>query len=183
MAESPWLKTRMPLECLSIEEAAQSLQIHPSEVVRLLVQQGTFPPNLLLDPGLLESLCKASGIEVWWTQEPLPPEPGLALAQRCFEFMLAKSCIEPDCTRADNLFRGLSDASAGWLRRVANTLIREGILFTRMTHLGLMVGIRHASLAGVQDFVVHGGGTSAGEAITRLCNPLQPTTQVTSGDP
>ena len=66
--------------------------------------------------------------------------------------------VEPNTTRADNLFRGADVPRQTTLRRAVNALILEGQLASRMCATGLLISIRPGALADVRAFAEDGKG-------------------------
>jgi hypothetical protein len=151
---------------MTIDQVAKVLELHPFEVVRILVADGTLPSDLRLSEGDVERVRARGGLETWW--EGPPPVAAGERAERTLVRALARQVVsrgwvEPKSTRADNLFRGLDSERQRVLRRSVNALIREGVLASHMTAMGLVVSARPASVEGLREFAERGTG-----AIDRL---------------
>lgn len=147
------------LERMSLEQAARRLEIHPVEVIRILVRLDAFPANLRLDERDLERIRRAGGLRAFW--EPGTTGEAMSLLQALLAKLLAEDLVDPAGTRADNLFRGLAAAVQPPLRRLVNHLIREGLLITRMGEQGLSVGLSKERLSELREFVETGRGVIA----------------------
>lgn len=130
------------LRRLTVHQAAQVLDLHPFEVVRLLVAADALPGDLRLDASHLDRVRQRGGLEQWWDAAP-PPGPGRpqALVRAMLERLVEREIIEPRRTRADNLFRGLDPEGRAVLRRAVNILIRDQLFTSHMATEGLMVAL------------------------------------------
>jgi hypothetical protein len=130
---------------LTISAAARRLEIHPFDVVRLLVADGEgLPEDLRLTPEDLERVSQRGGLEHWWESPPraFPEEPPVrALVRAIVRRMMDRDLVDPHATRADNLFRGLDPATQVQLRKAVNLLIRDQLLTSRMAAEGLVVAL------------------------------------------
>lgn len=128
----------------TVDRAAQALELHPFDVVRILVADDALPPDLRLDASHLERVRQRGGLEQWWVSPP-PPPPGegraQALVRAMLERMIERAVVEPRRTRADNLFRGLDPEGQVVLRRAVNILIRDQLFTSHMATEGLMVAL------------------------------------------
>ena len=135
---------------MSIADAARRLEIHPFELVRLLVAEGHgLPDDLRLGPEDLDRARQRGGLEHWWDTPPMafPEEPHVrALVRAVVRRMMDRDLVDPHATRADNLFRGLDSSTQGQLRKAVNLLIREQLLTSRMDAVGLMVALHPAAM-------------------------------------
>ena len=149
---------------MSVEQVAKWLELHPFEIVRILVADGSLPSDLRLDAANVERIRAAGGLETWW-EGPPAAVAGQTSAQTIIRLLLAKvlekDYVEPRSVRADNLFRGLADEHQRGLRRAVNALIREGVLVSSMSATGLTLGIAAARLAEVRQFATSGAGPVA----------------------
>lgn len=146
---------------MSVEQVAKWLELHPFEIVRILVADGTLPSDLKLDANNVERVRVAGGLETWWDGPPAPSgaeSPDRALVRAMLRRMLEKGNVEPKVVRADNLFRGLDIENQRILRRAVNALIREGVLASSMSAMGLTVAITAAREPDVRTFAVEGSG-------------------------
>lgn len=135
---------------LTVAGAARRLEIHPFDVVRLLVADGDrLPADLRLGPDDLERVRARGGLEYWWETPPLafPEEPPVrALVRAIVRRMMDRDLVDPHTTRADNLFRGLDPETQVQLRKAVNLLIRDQLLTSRMAEEGLTVGLHPAAM-------------------------------------
>lgn len=135
---------------VSVADAARRLEIHPFELVRLLVAEGRgLPDDLRLGPEDIERARQRGGLEDWWETPPLafPEEPRVrALVRGVIRRMMDRDLVDPHATRADNLFRGLDAGTQVQLRKAVNLLIRDQLLTSRMDALGLMVALHPAAM-------------------------------------
>lgn len=146
---------------ITLEQAARWLELHPFDVVRILVADGSLPPDLRLEAAHVERIRGIGGLQTWWERPPAPESgesPERALVRALLRLMLEHGACEPEVTRADNLFRGLDAEHQQVLRRAVNALIREGCLVSTMTATGLSVAVRDAALADVRAFAEDGRG-------------------------
>lgn len=146
---------------IGIAEAARRLELHPFEVVRILVADGSLPGGLRLEPDALEGIRRIGGLQTWWSIELAPEgnEPETrAYVRALLRRMLDEDLVEPRTTRADNLFRGLADERQRRLRQSVNALIQHGCLFSQMSATGLAIGIRSSHADDVRVFAVEGIG-------------------------
>jgi CO/xanthine dehydrogenase Mo-binding subunit len=60
-------------QLLGVADAARRLELHPFEVVRILVADGSLPSALRLDAATLARVRSAGGLETWW-EAPATPE-------------------------------------------------------------------------------------------------------------
>ncbi len=146
---------------MSVEQVAKWLELHPFEIVRILVADGTLPSDLKLDANNVERVRVAGGLETWWEGPPAPgagEAPERALVRAMLRRMLEKGNVEPKVVRADNLFRGLDVENQRVLRRAVNALIREGVLASSMSAMGLTVAVSAGREPDVRAFAVEGAG-------------------------
>jgi hypothetical protein len=146
---------------MTVEQVAKWLELHPFEIVRILVADGSLPADLRLDASNVERVRAAGGLETWW-EGPPPVAPGQNAAQATVRQLLLKvldkQYVEPRTVRADNLFRGLDAEHQRGLRRAVNALIREGVLISSMSATGLTVAIAEARSADARQFAAEGTG-------------------------
>lgn len=130
---------------LSIATAARQLEVHPFDVVRLLVAESRrLPSDLRLSPEDLDHVRTRGGLEYWWEAPPMafPEEPFVrALVRAVVRRMMDRDLVDPHATRADNLFRGLDPQTQVQLRKAVNLLIRDQLFTSRMAAEGLMVAL------------------------------------------
>lgn len=146
---------------MSVEQVARWLELHPFEIVRILVADGSLPSDLRLDAGSVERVRVAGGLETWWDAAPAPEgnEPAhRALVRALLGKLVAKGHGEANPVRADNLFRGLDADSQRALRRSVNALIRGGILTSAMSATGLTIALASGRDAELQAFCADGSG-------------------------
>lgn len=133
----------------SIGRVAQALELHPFEVLRILVTMQALPRDLHLRPEDVEHLAASGGLEVWWhggrLADPRLRAPDVLL-QALAAQLLDRGVVDPDWTRADNLFRGLDGQSQAVVRRGVNAWIRSGAMGSRMSNRGLEVTVRRSGL-------------------------------------
>lgn len=141
---------------LSIEQAASQLELHPADLIRILVELNRFSEDLQVAKSDLERVRSVGHLQVWWT--PADNGDTLTLSQRLLRIMLDAGLVHPKHTRADNLFRGLRQEARPALRRVVNTLIREEVLHSQMGTQALMVGIHPNAVDDVRQFIKTGQG-------------------------
>jgi len=146
---------------MSVEQVAKWLELHPFEIIRILVADGSLPSDLKLDAGNVERIRIAGGLETWWEGAPSTDEgeaPARALVRGLLKMVVEKGYVEPKSVRADNLFRGLDAESQRNLRRAVNALIREGVLASSMSATGLTVTIATGRDEEVRTFAAAGTG-------------------------
>lgn len=147
----------------SVGRVAQALELHPFEVLRILVSMQALPRDLRLRPEDVQHLAAEGGLEVWWQagrlSEPRARTPSVLL-QTLAGQLLDRGVVEPDWTRADNLFRGLDASSQATVRRAVNAWIRSGKMGSRMSNRGLEVTVRRS---GLEHFRAVADGASAEE--------------------
>lgn len=141
---------------MTVDQAARWLEVHPFEVVRLLVSDEQLPGDLRLEPFHVERVRVRGGLETWWEEVPESGagEPrARTLARALMAAMIERDLVDPRTTRADNLFRGLDAESQVVLRRAVNALIKEQHLVSRMAAEGLTVAIAAGSVGEIHRFV------------------------------
>lgn len=146
---------------MSVEQVARWLELHPFEIIRLLVADGSLPSDLKLESTHVERIRLAGGLETWWEQPPVPSggeSQARALVRAMCTEMLNRKGVEPNYIRADNLFRGLDAANQLVLRGAVNALIKGGVFASSMSATGLTVSIVAAKAAEVRTFGDGGGG-------------------------
>lgn len=146
---------------LSVEQVARWLELHPFEIIRILVADGSLTSDLKLDSNNVERIRLAGGLETWW-EGPPTPQAGETLARAlvrtlCAE-VIAHGGVEPTYLRADNLFRGLEPQHQATLQRAVNALIKEGVLNCTMSATGKTISVVAARAADVRTFGEGGGG-------------------------
>jgi hypothetical protein len=149
---------------MSVEQVAKWLELHPFEIVRILVADGSLPSDLRLDAANVERVRLAGGLETWWEGPPAglqDPNPAQGLMRALLSRVIEKGYVEPKAVRADNLFRGLDAEHQRGLRRAVNALIREGVLVSSMSATGLTLAVASARLADVRQFAGEGKGPVA----------------------
>ena len=140
---------------MTVDQAARWLEVHPFDIVRLLVSDDQLPVDLRLDPFHVERVRVRGGLETWWEVVPtaVPGEPrARTLARMLIAAMVERDVVEPRYTRADNLFRGLDGESQVVLRRAVNALIKEQLLSSRMAAEGLTVTIPGSAVQDLHRF-------------------------------
>ena len=95
------------LERLTLPQAATRLGLHPTDLIRILAAGEGFPPNLRFDPSQLEMIRRRGGLQVWWREGEGHDSDPVDLSRRLLRQFMEHQLIEPEMTRADNLFRGL----------------------------------------------------------------------------
>jgi hypothetical protein len=131
--------------------------MHPFDVARVLSLRGPIAPDASIESGSVARLRADAGVECWWSGPPPDASPR-GLARSVLAYMLDRRHVDPSATRADNLFRGLEAGTRPILRSVVNELLQRGYLTSRMTPLGVYIGIVRQSLTAVQSFVDDGTG-------------------------
>ena len=146
---------------MSIEQVARWLEVHPFEIVRILVADGSLPPDLRLDAANAERVRLAGGLETWWEGPPVP-SPGehadRTLVRALLQQMVERGCVTPKFVRADNLFRGLDADHQRVLRRAVNALIKNAVVHSAMSATGLTLAIDASKLPQVRQFALEGQG-------------------------
>lgn len=134
----------------SVAQVATELEVHPFDVIRLLVADGgELPEGLRLDASDIERVRRRGGMEVWWEEPPLtfPQEPPVrAYIRGIIRRMMERELVDPHATRADNLFRGLDPVTQVQLRKAVNLLIRDQHFTSRMAPEGLMVALHPGAI-------------------------------------
>ena len=146
---------------MSIEQVARWLEVHPFEIVRILVADGSLPSDLRLDAANAERVRVAGGLETWWDGPPVasPGEhPERTLVRALLHQMVERGCVTPKFARADNLFRGLDADHQRVLRRAVNALIKNAVVHSAMSATGLTLALDATKLAQVRQFALEGQG-------------------------
>jgi hypothetical protein len=125
----------------TIAGAAEILEVHPFEVVRLLATDRGLPADLRVRADDLARLVAVGGLEAWW-QAPDVRRPNPGDLRPLAAALLSRGVVEPTWTRADNLYRGLDLPTQRSVRRSMNDWIRSGVMGSRMTTRGLEVTVR-----------------------------------------
>jgi len=123
---------------LSIKDLAAGLDLHPHEVVRVLVANDALTDDLRFDAGTIERVRELGGVQTWWTSAPPADdaELGKALGAR---FIEQDATSEEKATRFDNLLRGAADDRQRDVRRAAQRLLKAGHLKTCSSATGLRI--------------------------------------------
>jgi len=129
------------LRKLRVDQVARWLEIHPFEVLRVLVSADRLPPDLRLDANDVERVRELARLETWWDGAGVPLSDA-ELVVELAKHLLARLPATTSHTRADNIFRGLDGHRQIFLRRVVNRLARMGYLDIVMTASGLTVSLR-----------------------------------------
>ena len=126
----------------SVGRVAAALELHPFEVIRVLVAADALPSDLRLHPADVARVVDAGGLEVWWgpgdAGSQLPEDLIPVVARR----LLERGVIDPVWTRSDNVFRGLGPSGQATVRRALNGWIRSGVMGSRMSARGLELTVR-----------------------------------------
>lgn len=147
----------------SVNRVAAALDLHPFEVIRLVVAEGALPADLRLHPVDVARVVEAGGLETWWEEPPGSPPPRAAeLVPLLAEELLRREIVDPTWTRADNLYRGLGPAGQAVVRRAVNAWIRSGVLASRMSARGLELSVRPSGAAVLQALAGGAPGPYAG---------------------
>ncbi|MSQ00599.1 MAG: hypothetical protein EXR71_01740 [Myxococcales bacterium] len=147
---------------MSVEQVAKWLELHPFEIIRVLVADGTLPSDLRLDAAAVERVRVTGGLETWWNGAPTPQGNetlARALVRGLMGLLLEKGYVEPNHVRADNLFRGLDADQQRALRRSVNALIRGGVFTSAMSSTGLTVAVATSREADARSFSTKGAGS------------------------
>lgn len=153
--------SRPPFQRASVGQLARDLEMHPFELVRLLVAENMLSADLRYSTADAARIGQIAGLEMWWTEPPRrrPGETqGQALMQAVLLALFQRRAVDPHLVRADNLFRGLDPETRTAMRRVVNALIREGVLVSRMTPHGLSVTMPPGMMDAVRSFLEEGSG-------------------------
>lgn len=127
-------------EKLHVSQIADSLDLHPFEVARLLGQADGLGRTLSFDKTDIERVRKLAGVETWWgsgKDNVVDEDPARSLVRTAAQMLIDRNVVGENTTRADNLFRGLESADQFVVRRAVNMLIRDGILRSIPTAQGL----------------------------------------------
>ena len=146
---------------LSVDQVARWLEVHPFEIIRILVADGSLPSDLKLDSANVERIRLVGGLETWWEAPPTPmagETQQRALVRTLCGEIIAHGGVEPTFVRADNLIRGLEAPHQAVLRRAVNALIKEGVMVSTTSTTGLMVAVAAGRAAEVRTFGEGGGG-------------------------
>lgn len=155
---------RLDLDSLrpwTVGRAAEALELHPFEVIRILVSEGALPPDLRLRPADMIRVVESGGLEAWW-DPATAPTAGSALVRGVARQLVDRGVVEPTWTRADNLFRGLDPRAQGVVRRAVNAWIRAGAMASRMASRGLELTVRGAAVPDLRALADLGTGAYAG---------------------
>jgi hypothetical protein len=136
---------RLDLEALrpwSVARAAAALELHPFEVIRVLVAEGGVPVDLRLRPEDITRVVRAGGLEAWWAVGSESTTSAAVLVSELARQLLARGIVDPVWTRADNVFRGLDPRAQAAVRRAVNAWIRSGAMGSRMSARGLELTVR-----------------------------------------
>lgn len=121
---------------LSLVGAARFLEVHPFELVRILVACDALPEDLTMTMDEVDAVRGLAGLERWWDDgsldevEPLPRAVAVAVCAK-----LAERVDAP--TRFDNVFRGMGAAHQPVARRVVQRLTQAGLITAAPTATGM----------------------------------------------
>ncbi len=125
---------------LSLVGAARFLEVHPFELVRILVACDALPADLTMSMDEVDAVRGLAGLERWWDDgsldaiEPMPRTMAIAICAK-----LAERLDVP--TRFDNVFRGMSPAHQPVARRVVQRLTQAGLLSAAPSATGLHLSV------------------------------------------
>ncbi len=127
---------------LTLQDLSRWLELHPYEVVRVLVAGEALPDDLRFTREDVDRVRAMGGIELWWSD---PPAAGGAEAEAALLAGLAGQLLAREvfgrerATRFDNLLRGLDPEQQRAMRRAVQRLLKAGHLATRSSPTGLRV--------------------------------------------
>lgn len=143
---------------LGLCDVALRLDLDPFEITRLLVLAGRTHTDRGLSEDDLEAIHRTAGLEWWWEGSVELPEddnPRRAVLRAAIGQLLERGVVDRRATRIDNLWRGLEAEEQELLKRLAATLIKEGLLATRTSAQGVQIAVTPAGVATL-DAVVQG---------------------------
>ncbi len=156
---------RLDLDALrpwSVGRVASALELHPFEVIRVLVSEGTLPPDLRLRPEDVARVVEVGGLEAWWDPREEAERAAAVLVPALARQLLERGVVDPAWTRADNLFRGLDPRAQSVVRRAVNAWIRSGAMGSRMSARGLELTVRAAGVPELRGLAEGAPGTYSG---------------------
>jgi hypothetical protein len=125
---------------LTLQDLARWLELHPYDIVRILVAADALPDDLRFESGDVDRVRELGGIEAWWADAPAGAEDEAGLRAALVKQLNERGAFgDEGATRFDNLLRGLGPDHQVAMRRVAQQLIKEHHLVTRPTATGLQV--------------------------------------------
>lgn len=149
------------LQRLDMSQVAQSLQIHPFELVRCLVNLQQLPADLRFASSELEALRSAVGIQTWFPEgRKSGPSPG-GLVKDLAHQLVSRGVVGEAGTRLDNCTRGLSEEEDELALQVLRALVAEGVLSSWTSELGVQIAIEEGKEYLVAD-LAEGGTPPAG---------------------
>jgi hypothetical protein len=132
------------LQRLTVSDVARWLEVHPFDIVRILVATGGTPHDLRFETEDVDRIRKMGGLEVWWQEgEPtlVPDREQECMLRAMASRMLEKEIGGPRTTRLDNIFRGLESKRQQLARELVQILLQHGWLATVSTETGTHVTI------------------------------------------
>jgi len=123
---------------LSIKDLAASLDLHPHEVVRVLVANDAMTDDLRFDQDAIERVRALGGVQTWWPEAPPTDEAALVAALGA-KFIAEDATSEAKATRYDNLTRGVEEARHRDIRKAAQALLKSKHLKTCSSATGLRI--------------------------------------------
>lgn len=129
---------------LGVADIARRLEIHPFDVVRILVYNNVVRPSWRFDESDLNDIRKLGGIETWWTQECALDQDTIrarGILRSIIRELTARKHVGTSATRVDNVFRGLEPEDEILARKALNLLIQEQIVKSTPTAIGTFVSL------------------------------------------
>ena len=121
------MSTLAILQTLTLQDIAAALELHPHEVIRVLVANDLLTDDLRFERDAVETVRELGGVQTWWTEAP--PDDEAALPESLLsKFTTHGATSEDSAARFDNLLRGLSDDQQRGVRQATRQLIQTGAL-------------------------------------------------------
>lgn len=153
------------LERMSVAQAASSMQIHPFELVRALVNLERLPSDMRFSSPDLAEIRAAIGLELWFPEGRTNAPSPKGLLRDLAHQLVSRGVVGERGTRLDNCTRGLSEEESELAIQLLRGLISEGILQTWTSELGVQIAIEEGKEYVVADLAEGGEGPEALSAL------------------
>jgi hypothetical protein len=155
-----------PFQKLGPAEIARRLNLHPFDVVRILVFHDVSRPDYRFDPSEVDWIRSLGGIETWWGGDcTLLDEPIRArgVLRSIVRELKRRGYVGTSAVRVDNVFRGMEPDDELLARKALNLLIHEHVVRSVPTAIGTFVSLQ-ADQEELVEGIVSGSEMPAGLA-------------------
>lgn len=159
------MSTLNSLQRMGVAQAAASLQIHPFELVRALVNLERLPTDLRFTDSDISTLREAIGLQAWFPEGRISEPSPAGLLKDLSHQLVSRGVVGDSGTRLDNCTRGLGEEEEELALQMLRGLVAEGILQSWTSELGVQIAIEEGKEYRVADLAEGGEPPEAVSAL------------------